>query len=226
MKTKIICTIGPASLNIETLKKMKLAGMNIARINTKYGNPQQWEKMIFNSKSLGVHVMIDIKNLNLMDWIASQKIDYLAVSFAEKCSVINHLKSKLSKKIKIISKIETRAGLKNINGLINCSWGIMVARGDLATNLRFEEVPVAQREIIKKCRASRKFAITATEMLLSMTKATSPTRAEVSDIATAVFLGSHGIMLSEETAIGKHPVLCVATMRKIANEAEMSIGKV
>ena len=226
MKTKVICTIGPASSNFSILKKMKLAGMNIVRINTKYGNPKQWEKIIGHAKKLNVEIMIDIKDTNVLDWVASQKFDYLAVSFAEKCSKINMLKSRFSKEIKIISKIETRAGIKNINSLIKCSWGIMVARGDLGKNSSFEEVPVLQREILKKCRTSKRFAITATEMLLSMVNSRYPTRAEASDVATAIFLGSHGIMLSEETAIGKYPVLCVSTMRKIANEAEKSLSRI
>ncbi len=166
--------------------------------------------------------MVDIKDLKIVEWAKLQKINYLAISFAEKVSVINYLKSKLSKKVKIISKIETKDGIKNINNLIKASWGVMVARGDLAKNVNFQEVPVLQREILKKCRASHKFAITATEMLLSMTKSITPTRAEVSDVATAVFLGSHGVMLSEETAIGRYPVLCVLTMRKITDEVEKS----
>ena len=226
MKTKIICTIGLASLNFDVMKKMKIAGMNIVRINTKYGDPMQWEKIISHAKKLGLEIMIDIKGLGAVGWASSQNFNYLAVSFAEKVSVLNNLKSKFNNKLKIISKIETNGGIKNINNLIKASWGIMVARGDLAKNVPFENVPVLQREIIKKCRSSKKFAITATEMLLSMTKSTSPTRAEVSDVATAVFLDSHGVMLSEETAIGKHPVLCVATMRKITNEAEKSLSRV
>jgi pyruvate kinase len=225
MKTKIICTIGPSSKNFETMKEMVLAGMDIVRINTKYGNEKQWEDAISNAQKLGVKIMIDIKSTKFLNWVESQKIDYLAISFAEKASEINHIKNKIKKNVKIISKIETKLGIKNISQLIKSSWGIMVARGDLAKNVNFEQVPVLQREIIKKCRASRKFAITATEMLLSMTKSNSPTRAEVSDVATAVFLGSHGVMLSEETAIGKYPVLCVLTMRKIANESEKSLNR-
>ena len=226
MRTKIICTIGPSSLDFETMKKMKVAGMNIVRINTKYGNPKQWEKIIDHATELNLEIMLDIKDLKLINWVASHQANYLAVSFAEKASIINFLKKKLNRRVKVISKIETRGGIKNINNLIKASWGIMVARGDLARNVNFEDVPVLQREILKKCRASNKFAITATEMLLSMTKSTSPTRAEVSDVATAVFLGSHGVMLSEETAVGKHPVLCVQTMRKITNEAERSLDRV
>lgn len=222
MKTKIICTIGPSSKKFETMKEMALAGMDIARINTKHGDQKQWEEIISNARKLRIKIMLDIKNLKFIDWVKSQKPDYVAVSFAEKSSEINHIKSKLNKDVKIVSKIETELGIKNISQLIKSSWGIMVARGDLAKNVNFEQVPVLQREIIKKCRASRKFAITATEMLLSMTKSNSPTRAEVSDVATAVFLGSHGVMLSEETAIGKYPVLCVLTMRKITNESEKS----
>lgn len=226
MKTKIICTIGPASSSFGIMKKMKLAGMDIIRLNTKYGNVLQWENILNNARKLKLEIMIDIKGQDVVEWVSKQKFNYLAVSFAEKVSVLKDLKKKVDGGVKIISKIETKDGIKNINNLINASWGIMVARGDLAKNVPFENVPVLQREILKKCRASKKFAITATEMLLSMTKSTSPTRAEVSDVATAVFLGSHGVMLSEETAIGKYPVLCVATMRKITNESEKSLSRV
>jgi pyruvate kinase len=167
--------------------------------------------------------MIDIKSLDVLDWVKSQKINYLAVSYAEKVSYLDKIKKILGKDVRIISKIETKKGLKNIDNLIKNSWGIMVARGDLGKNLSFEKVPVIQREIIKKCRAKKTFVVTATEMLLSMMNSKTPTRAEVSDVATAVFLGSNAVMLSEETTIGKYPVLSVKTMQKIVNEIEKSL---
>lgn len=223
MKTKIICTIGPSSESFSVLKKMKSAGMNIARINTKYGDISQWEGMIKFLTKINCEIMIDIKSLDVLDWVKSQKINYLAVSYAEKVSYLDKIKKILGKDVRIISKIETKKGLKNIDNLIKNSWGIMVARGDLGKNLSFEKVPVIQREIIKKCRAKKTFVVTATEMLLSMMNSKTPTRAEVSDVATAVFLGSNAVMLSEETTIGKYPVLSVKTMQKIVNEIEKSL---
>jgi len=96
----------------------------------------------------------------------------------------------------------------------------MVARGDLGKNIPFEKVPFVQKLIMKKCNKKGRLDITATEMLLSMLHSKSPSRADVSDIANAVLDGSDALMLSEETAIGDHPILCIKTMRKIIREAE------
>ena len=96
----------------------------------------------------------------------------------------------------------------------------MVARGDLGRNMILEELPIFQKVIIKKCNQKQKFVVTATEMLLSMTKSKIPSRAEVSDVANAVLDGSNALMLSEETAIGKYPVEAVKTMRKVISKTE------
>ena len=129
------------------------------------------------------------------------------------------------KKIKIISKIETKKGLKNINELIKASDGIMVARGDLSKNIPFEKVPYYKKLIIDKCNSKRKFVIVATEMLLSMVKSKTPTNAEVEDVFSAVIEGGNALMLSEETAIGNYPVLTVKTMQKIISNAEKYLQK-
>ena len=207
------------------MKKMKLAGMNIARLNTKHGNKEQWEKIVSNCKKINCPMMLDIKDTTVLPWIEIQAPEYLAISFAESGEYIQKIKKFVDHNVKIISKIETKKGLSNLSSLIKNSYGIMVARGDLSKNLSFEKVPVAQREIVKRCKRDNKFVITATEMLLSMVKSKKPENAEVSDIATAVFEGSNAVMLSEETAIGKNPVLCVKTMRKIVSEAEKSKRK-
>ena len=220
MKAKIIATIGPSSINILTLRKMKKNGMSIARLNTKHGSVKQHLKILSNLKKLKCDIMLDIKNINIPDYLKQMNFDYVALSFAESKNEINLLRKKLEKKTKIISKIETKKGIKNINSLIDVSDGIMIARGDLGRNLPFEKVPIFQKLIIKKCRSKKKFSITATEMLLSLMRIKIPERSEVSDIANAVLDGSDALMLSEESAIGKYPSLAVGTMAKIITSTE------
>jgi pyruvate kinase len=110
MLPQIICTIGPSSINFLTLKKMKENGMNIARINTKYGNPKQWEKMIQNLRKLNIEILIDIKSLKYLDWVKKIKPNYIAVSFAE---TVNQIKQVNLDNVKIIAKIESIKGVKN-----------------------------------------------------------------------------------------------------------------
>ena len=120
----------------------------------------------------------------------------------------------------IISKIESVEGVKNFEAILEASDGVMVARGDLAEAENLEKVPCLQKSFTKKTLKAGKYLIAATEMMLSMTQNPTPTRAEVSDVANAVFDGASAVMLSEETAIGKYPVETVEFMRKIIKEAE------
>lgn len=211
----IIATIGPSSLSFKTIKNMAKFGMVIGRINTKYGDTKQWEKNILSLKRAKVGVLIDIKSEKNLSWLSSQDVDYVAVSFAETDNQILRIKNKINNRTKIISKIENFKAIENIEQLIRVSDGIMVARGDLGKNIKLERVPIFQKLIIKKCNQSKKIAVTATEMLLSMVGSKTPQRAEVSDIANAVLDGSDFLMLSEETTIGAHPALAVKEMRKI-----------
>jgi pyruvate kinase len=215
-KVGIIATIGPASFSIKTLKAMAKAGMTIGRINTKYGNEREWESTIKNLKKVKVKILVDIKTTETIPWLSKQQIDYVAVSFAETKEQIAKIK-KLLKTFRIISKIENKKALINLDQLIKVSDGIMVARGDLGKNITPERVPIFQKLIIEKCNKKRKIVITATEMLLSMVTSKIPERAEVSDVANAVLDGSDFLMLSEETAIGKHPALAISEMKKIIN---------
>ena len=221
MKTKIIATVGPSSAKKEILKKMRRAGMNIIRVNTKHASKNFCLEIKQFLKRTDIKLLIDIKDLKFVEWLRDFEFDYLAISFAETGAQIRKVKEILGKKkVKIISKIESKKGLRNVDEILKESDGLMIARGDLGKALSFEKVPVMQKLTIRKCKLKNKTAITATEMLLSMLNSKKPSKADVSDIANAVFDGSNYLMLSEETAIGKYPVQAVATMNKIIRECE------
>ena len=122
--------------------------------------------------------------------------------------------------IKIISKIENQEGLDNIDEIIEASYGIMVARGDLGVELPAEVIPNTQRRIVEKCISAKRPVIIATQMLYSMVRNPRPTRAEVSDVASAIYERVDAVMLSDETAMGDYPAEAVATMARIAREIE------
>ncbi len=154
-------------------------------------------------------------------------VDFVACSFVSRVQdvidVKNFLKENGSTNISIIAKIENQSGVDNIEQICAECDGIMIGRGDMGVEIPFEELPAIQKRIITKCRMLGKRVITATEMLESMTTNPRPTRAEISDVANAVFDGTSAIMLSGETAAGKYPVLTVQTMSKIAEQAEKSV---
>jgi len=219
MKVKIIATIGPATEKILIIKKLVKSGMSIARINMKHASFDEASKIIKILTGLRCKILIDIENIKNIDKIKSLKFDYLALSFTESSGQIKEIRRLFfPRKIFIIAKIETKKGIHNINEIINEADGVMVARGDLGNHISLEQLPLLQKMIIKKCNKKRKFAITATEMLLSMINSKIPERAEVSDVANAVLDGSDALMLSEETAIGKYPIESVSIMRKIIAE--------
>ena len=163
--------------------------------------------------------MLDIKNEKILSFCESNKMDFIAVSFAESREQILNIKEK-SQNCKIISKIESVKGVENYNEIIEVSDGVMIARGDLSRAVTIEKVPVLQKKFTKIALLKKKFVIAATEMLLSMTENPYPTNAEASDVANAVFDKVDAVMLSEETAIGKYPVDSVIMMRKIIVESE------
>ncbi|MBQ6437990.1 pyruvate kinase [bacterium] len=147
------------------------------------------------------------------------EIDFVALSFVRSAADIEFLREELVKRkmcAGIIAKIETQAALDHLEEIVDASDAVMVARGDLGVEMPYEELTFWQKRIIDLCRASSKPVITATQMLKSMTDAPRPTRAEVSDVAHAIYDGTDAIMLSEETTIGKYPVRAVATQAKIA----------
>lgn len=338
-KTKIICTIGPASANEETLVRMCEAGMNVARLNFSHGTHEEHlekicllrkvrEKLnyplpimldtkgpeyrirdfkkgkevledgqtftfttnevegdktkvsvsykgLINELNVGDRILVNngllifkVKELTDTDAvcitisggeISSRKsmnfpnhvfegdylseqdkddllfgiekdIDFVAASFVSNKQNILELREFLNtnggENIDIIAKIENRAGVDNIEEICEIADGIMVARGDLGVEIPFVEVPAIQKYLIKKCRMLGKRVITATEMLESMIHNPRPTRAEISDVANAVYDGSSAIMLSGESAAGKYPVEAVRNMAEIAEYTEKNIDYV
>ncbi len=332
-KTKIVCSIGPASSSVETLEKMIDAGMNVARFNMSHGTHESHKLLIDavkqtrQNKNKPVAIMIDTKgpeirvkqfengkimlkegdkftltakdvtgtnehasityktlpkilkkdtkillndgNIELcvqkttttdivcevvhggelsnnksinipgvkteMPYLSEQDksdllfakemdADYIAISFVNSADdvlqVKEYLKSINFKDVKIISKIESDEGVKNYDKILKVSDGIMVARGDLGVEIDFVKIPILQKEFIGKCNYYGKIVITATQMLESMIKNARPTRAEISDVANAIFDGTTAIMLSGETASGQFPVETVETMKRIALESE------
>jgi pyruvate kinase len=163
------------------------------------------------------------KDLADLDFIIDQKLDWVALSFVRSVKDIVIIKSKLEErksKTKVIAKIEKPEALTNIRDIILESDGIMVARGDLGVELPVEQVPLIQKQLIRKCIHRAKPVIVATQMMESMMERIKPNRSEITDVANAVIEGADAVMLSGETAAGQHPVLVVETMRKIILEVE------
>jgi pyruvate kinase len=166
------------------------------------------------------------KDFEDLAFIIEQKLDWVALSFVRKVADVRMLKEKLKEKdskIKVISKIEMPEALKNLRDIIVESDGIMVARGDLGVEIPIEQVPMVQKDIIKKCMHRAKPVIVATQMMESMLDRTKPNRSEVSDVANAVLEGADAVMLSGETATGLYPTLVVETMSKIIMEVEKTV---
>lgn len=334
-KTKIICTIGPASESEEKLRELMLAGMNVARFNFSHGTHEEQKKKltsvlkVSNELGLPVATLLDTKGpeIRLRDFengraelcagqafsltteevmgtkdraaityknlkndvkpgmtiliddgkiemtiekisgediicrvvnggvvsnhkginvpgailsmpyisdvdyedikfCAQMGYDFLAASFArtkEDILEVRKILDENNSKAKIIAKIENMQGIENLDEILEVSDGIMVARGDMGVEIPLEEVPVIQKDMIKKAVSKGKHVITATQMLESMISNPRPTRAETADVANAIYDGTTAIMLSGETAAGKYPVEAVTTMAKIAERAERDI---
>lgn len=336
-KTKIICTIGPACENEETLTQMCQAGMNVARLNFSHGTHEEQQRKIdlikkvreklelpiaimldtkgpeyriktFENKritlkdgdefifttddvvgdqsrvsvtykgliedlSVGDTIMVnnglvifrverleganahcrvvaggdlsDRKSMNFPNRVMAQAflsdqdkedllfgikngVDFVAASFVSTKLDMEDMRKFLDenggRSIDIVAKIENRSGVDNIEAICQIADGVMVARGDLGVEIPFVEVPAVQKYLINKCRLLGKRVITATEMLESMIHNPRPTRAEISDVANAVYDGSSAVMLSGETAAGKYPVAAVKNMAEIAAYTEKHIS--
>ena len=332
-KTKIICTLGPASTSEEMLEKMLKAGMDVARVNFSHGTHEghgktidlfrkvrdnlgmsaavmldtkgpeirtgdfeggaamlkngeiftlTTENVLGNAEKVSItyasltgelkegdevliddgklrlkvmkttrtdiicrvvtggpisnHKGINVPNVALsMEYLSpadkddlifgiEKDVDYVAASFVRRADDVNRLRNFLEENggsdIKIISKIENIEGIDNFEEILEASDGIMVARGDMGVEVNFERLPGIQKRFIKRCQQSGKTVITATQMLESMIQNPLPTRAEITDVANAVFDGTSAVMLSGETAMGAYPAEAVAAMAKIARQAE------
>ena len=163
-----------------------------------------------------------------IEFACDHDLDFIAASFTrtkeDVLAIKEILKVKGKENIQVIAKIENRTGLNHLDEIIEVAEGVMVARGDLGVELNVEQVPLIQRQMIEKAHIQRKIVIIATQMLESMIENVTPTRAEVSDIANAVLDGTDAIMLSGETAIGKHPIKVVQMMAKVAATIEPSMN--
>ena len=180
-------------------------------------------------KSVNVpNVSIDLpsvteKDRMYIEWATENGVDFIAHSFVRSARDVEAVQAILDSRnsgIKIISKIENQEGLDNIDEIIEASYGIMVARGDLGVELPAEVIPNTQRRIVEKCICAKRPVIIATQMLYSMVKSPRPTRAEVSDVASAIYERVDAVMLSDETAMGDYPVESVETMARVAREIE------
>ena len=332
-KTKIVCTLGPASEDKETMSAMLKAGMNVARINFSHGTHAEHLEKIKNFRQvrdeMGIsaavlldtrgpeirignfingseilddgqtftlttrdvegtkdivsvtyknlpaelepgnsvlindgkivikvkkttdtdvtglvihggrisnHKGVNLPNVNLnMPYVSSQDredilfgiendVDYIAASFVRTADDVRDIKKILSEngggEIRVIAKIESTQGIENFEEILRAADGIMVARGDMGVEVAYEKLPGIQKHLIRRCVQSGKIVITATQMLESMVTSPIPTRAEITDVANAVFDGTTAVMLSGETAAGNFPVESVAAMAKIAEQAE------
>lgn len=211
------------------LIELKVIGKGNNEIHTEIQN----SGTIKNKKGVNVpNVKVNLpgmteKDANDIRFGIEQGVDFIAASFVRRASDVLEIRELLEKNnashIHIVPKIENQEGVDNIEEILEVSDGLMVARGDLGVEIPAEEVPLVQKELIKRCNALGKPVITATQMLDSMQRNPRPTRAEASDVANAIFDGTDAIMLSGETAAGNYPVEAVKTMHNIASRAEQAL---
>ncbi len=333
-KTKLVCTIGPASNSASVLEQLVRAGMNVARLNLSYGAPEEYTRIIETIRHISVTsarplaILLDLpgtklrtgplakraiqledgqefalvsepaagneqrvsvnhpeffpdisagdtiflndgaiqlkvisatrtelkckvvvggtltagKGINVpgvklrlpsvsiddakyVAFAREQKVDFIGVSFVRAAADIVRIRQLLpdDARIPLIAKIEKHEAVTEIDSIIDEADGVMVARGDLGIEIPLEKVPLVQKEIVRRCNQAGKPVIVATQMLESMINAPRPTRAEVTDVANAIFDGADAVMLSGETAVGKYPVPAVEMMSKIVSEAETAL---
>ncbi|MEO1641274.1 MAG: pyruvate kinase [Pseudomonadota bacterium] len=155
-----------------------------------------------------------------LEFVCKLGVDWLALSFVQRAADVEEARDLAKGRAAILSKIEKPNAVKSFDDILAASDGIMVARGDLGVELPVQNVPPIQKQLVRKCRAAAKPVIVATQMLESMIESPMPTRAEVSDVATAIYEGADAIMLSAESAAGSYPIEAVSTMNNVAGEVE------
>jgi len=220
--TRILLDDGLIELVVESI-----SGMNITTRIINGG-------MVSDRKGVNVpSVSLDIpfvcaKDRQDLRFMVENHFDFVAASFVRSADDVNEMRDELKRidsrtKIKIIAKIENAEGVNNLDSILTVSDGLMVARGDLGVEVEYEELPILQKDMIKRTLIQGKPVITATQMLESMIVNPRPTRAEISDVANAIYDGTSAIMLSGETATGKYPAEALAAMAKIAERIERAI---
>ncbi len=241
---KIVCTLGPASSSPEVIERMLRGGMDIARLNLAYSTLEEHRQLISEVRSVSqklkpcMGILLDLPGTKRhigdvksafsqhLEFALSQSVDFIALSYISSAGEVEKVKKLLQEMnadIPVIAKIERAQALQESNMILKACEGIMVARGDLALEISFEKVPLASKRLIKEANHQGKPVITATEMLESMVRSATPTRAEAADVANAVLDGTDALMLSEETSVGSYPVEATETMARIALEADASL---
>lgn len=217
--------VGARMLIADGELEIRVVGKNDTELDCEFvvGGAMRSRKSV-NVPSVSINLpSVTEKDRRFIEWAVKNDVDFIAHSFVRSARDIKAVQDILDahgSKIKIISKIENREGLDNIDEIIEASYGIMVARGDLGVELPAEIIPITQRMIVDKCIAAKRPVIIATQMLYSMVGSPRPTRAEVSDVASAIYERVDAVMLSDETASGAYPVESVETMARIAKAIE------
>ena len=220
--TKILVDDGKIELKVTAIKGSKV----ICKVITG-GKLSNHKSINIPNVEISMPYLNDVDKSDLLFGI-EHNVEYIAASFVRCADDLKKLRKFLKENggqdIKIISKIENGQGINNFDEILELSDGIMVARGDMGVEINFEKIPAIQKMMIEKCNREGKIVVTATQMLESMTENPRPTRAEVSDVANAIYDGTTVIMLSGESAAGRHPVEAVRTMANIAVNAENTIN--
>nr|CAB3455848.1 unnamed protein product [Digitaria exilis] len=248
-RTKLVCTVGPATSSPDQLEALAVGGMNVARVNMCHGD-REWHRGVIRAvrrlneeKGFAVAVMMDTEGSEIHmgdlggaasakaeDWLdidfgIAEGVDFIAVSFVKSAEVIKHLKSYIAARsrgsdIAVIAKIESIDSLKNLEEIIRASDGVMVARGDLGAQVPLEQVPSIQQKIVQLCRQLNKPVIVASQLLESMIEYPTPTRAEVADVSEAVRQRADALMLSGESAMGRYPEKALSVLRSVSIRIE------
>ena len=222
--TKILIDDGRVKLNV-----METTETDVICQVTAGGKISNRKGVNIPNKSLDLEYISEADRQDILFGI-EMDVDYIAASFVRSADDVRQLRALLNEnggeQIRIISKIENMEGINNFRDILELSDGIMIARGDMGVEVDFEKLPGIQKKFIKECCRAGKTVITATQMLESMTSSPAPTRAEITDVANAVFDGTSAVMLSGESAAGEYPVETVEVMSKIVRQAEMDAEEV